>query len=107
MPRFDLLDPTRYNRITVQTQRGCPYRCEFCAASIRIAPRYRAKPTDRVVAEIQAIKRIWAHPFIELAEDNTFANRGRSKSLVRALAAENFETEGEAIESGLKRTIAG
>jgi len=25
MPRFDLLDIQRYNRLTVQTQRGCPY----------------------------------------------------------------------------------
>ena len=24
-PRFELLDPERYNRITVQTQRGCPF----------------------------------------------------------------------------------
>jgi radical SAM superfamily enzyme YgiQ (UPF0313 family) len=41
MPRFDLLDPVHYNRITVQTQRGCPFKSEFCAASIRIAPQYR------------------------------------------------------------------
>jgi radical SAM superfamily enzyme YgiQ (UPF0313 family) len=27
MPRFDLLAMDRYNRITVQTQRGCPWRC--------------------------------------------------------------------------------
>jgi radical SAM superfamily enzyme YgiQ (UPF0313 family) len=90
MPRFDLLNPAHYNRITVQTQRGCPFKCEFCAASIRIAPRYRIKPTDRVVAEIHEIKKIWRHPFIELADDNSFANRARSKSLVRALAAENI-----------------
>jgi len=38
MPRFDLLDPNKYNRITVQTSRGCPHRCEFCASSILLAP---------------------------------------------------------------------
>ena len=26
MPRFDLLDPAKYNRITVQTSRGCPHK---------------------------------------------------------------------------------
>src|SRR5262249_44920929 len=36
MPRFDLLNPDRYNRITVQTSRGCPHRCEFCASSIQL-----------------------------------------------------------------------
>ncbi len=34
MPRFELLDPHRYNRLTVQTSRGCPHRCDFCAGSI-------------------------------------------------------------------------
>lgn len=90
MPRFDLLDPAHYNRITVQTQRGCPFKCEFCAASIRIAPQFRTKPVDRVVAELHEIKKLWSHPFIELADDNTFANRARGKHLVRALAAENI-----------------
>ena len=50
MPRFDLLDIERYNRLTVQTQRGCPWRCEFCAASIRLTPKYKVKPIARVLA---------------------------------------------------------
>ena len=79
IPRFDLLNPVHYNRITVQTQRGCPFKCEFCAASIRIAPQFRTKPVERVVAEIHEIKKLWRHPFIELADDNTFANRARGK----------------------------
>src|SRR5579862_9823030 len=65
MPRFDLLDMQRYNRLTVQTQRGCPLRCEFCAASMRISPDYKVKPVERVVAEIKAIKSLWKRPFIE------------------------------------------
>lgn len=88
MPRFSLLDIERYNRLTVQTQRGCPFRCEFCAASIRISPTYKAKPVDKVLAEIREIKRIWPKPFIEFADDNTFVNKKHSKALMRALGRE-------------------
>ena len=76
MPRFELLNPERYNRLTVQTQRGCPFRCEFCAASIRISPTYKTKPVERVMAEIQEIKSLWKRPFIEFADDNTFCEQG-------------------------------
>jgi radical SAM superfamily enzyme YgiQ (UPF0313 family) len=87
-PRFDLLDIERYNRLTVQTQRGCPFRCEFCAASMRISPVYKVKPVPRVMDEIHAIKQLWRRPFIEFADDNTFVNKPHSKQLMRALAKE-------------------
>ncbi len=88
MPRFDLLDPDRYNRLTVQTARGCPFNCEFCAASIRLSPIYRVKPVEKVIAEIRRIKEIWPKPFIEFADDNTFVNKKHGKELLRALALE-------------------
>jgi len=88
MPRFELLDPERYNRLTVQTQRGCPFRCEFCAASMRISPTYKVKPVERVMAEIREIKSLWKRPFIEFADDNTFVNKSHGKQLVQALARE-------------------
>jgi radical SAM superfamily enzyme YgiQ (UPF0313 family) len=88
MPRYDLLDIDRYNRLTVQTQRGCPWRCEFCAASIRLTPKYKTKPIANVLAEIREIKRYWPKPFIEFADDNTFVDRRHSKELLRALAPE-------------------
>jgi radical SAM superfamily enzyme YgiQ (UPF0313 family) len=91
MPRFDLLDVAKYNRLTVQTQRGCPLRCEFCASSIRLSPRFKTKPVEKVIAEIRAIKSIWDKPFIELADDNTFANKKQAKQLVKALAQENIK----------------
>jgi radical SAM superfamily enzyme YgiQ (UPF0313 family) len=90
MPRFDLLDIERYNRLTVQTQRGCPWRCEFCAASIRLTPKYKLKPVAKVLAEIHAIKRLWPRPFIEFADDNSFVNRRHSRELLRALIPENL-----------------
>ena len=72
MPRYDLLDVERYNRLTVQTQRGCPWRCEFCAASIRLTPKYKVKPVaqGRWPRSTRS-ERHWPRPFIEFADDNT------------------------------------
>ncbi len=90
MPRFDLLDPDKYNRLTVQTSRGCPHRCEFCAGSILLTPRYKVKPVEKVIAEIRAIKKIWPRPFIEFADDNSFVHREHYKKLLRELAKEKL-----------------
>ena len=90
MPRFDLLDVANYNRLTVQTQRGCPFNCDFCGASIRLNPRFKTKPVDRVLAEIHRIKEIWPNPFIEFADDNTFADKTHGRELVRALQPEGL-----------------
>ena len=85
MPRYELLDIDKYNRLTVQTQRGCPHNCEFCAGSIRIAPGFKVKPVTKVIDEIRRIKSIWPNPFIEFADDNTFANKAHSHRLLREL----------------------
>jgi radical SAM superfamily enzyme YgiQ (UPF0313 family) len=89
MPRFDLLNVDAYNRLTVQTQRGCPFDCEFCAASIRLSPGFKVKPVEVVVSEIRRIKSLWPKPFIEFADDNTFANKEHGRRLTRALTGEH------------------
>jgi radical SAM superfamily enzyme YgiQ (UPF0313 family) len=98
MPRFDLLDPDKYNRITVQTSRGCPHKCEFCASSILLTSRYKVKPVEKVIAEIREIKKIWPRPFIEFADDNSFVHREHYKRLLRELARERVRwfTEADA-----------
>lgn len=90
IPRFDLLDPEKYNRITVQTSRGCPHKCDYCASSILLTTRYKLKPVEKVLAEIKAIKRIWDKPFIEFADDNSFVHVEHYKTLLRALAPERL-----------------
>ncbi len=90
MPRFELLDPSRYNRLTVQTQRGCPFNCDFCGASIRLDPRFKVKPVPMVIDEIRRLKEIWPQPFLEFADDNTFADKARGRKLARALIPEGL-----------------
>ena len=85
IPRYDLLSDDRYNRITVQTSRGCPWRCDFCASSVMLHRGYRKRPVEDVIRDITEIKRIKSRPFIEFADDNTFVDKRWGKELCRQL----------------------
>lgn len=85
LPAFELLELPRYNRLTVQTSRGCPHRCEFCASSVLFCGRYRQKPVDRVLDEIHRIVGLWKRPFIEFADDNAIVRKRYWRELLSAL----------------------
>jgi radical SAM superfamily enzyme YgiQ (UPF0313 family) len=84
-PRFDLLGDAGRPRYTVQTQRGCPLACDFCAASRLLGP-FREKPAAKIAVELQAIRARSPRPVVELADDNTFAGPRRVGLLFEALA---------------------
>ena len=83
-PRYDLLSPKifpRFPTYSVQTTRGCPYRCEFCAERYHLGERYRMRPVDEVIEEIKhtGSKQIFF-------ADSTFAgNRSRTMELMERL----------------------
>lgn len=85
LPRFDLLGRAARPRFTVQTSRGCPFACDFCAASRLLGP-FRRKPAARLREELDAIRALDPSPFIELADDNTFARGGPHDELLAVLA---------------------
>src|SRR5260370_4531085 len=71
-PRFDLLRGRPYNRMTVQTSRGCPLDCEFCAPSLRITAALQQKPVSRAAEEIRAPRGVTDRPFFAYADDTAF-----------------------------------
>ncbi len=84
VPRFDLLPSQTVPRWTIQTQRGCPWACEFCGASRLLGPA-RFKPPERIDRELGTLRRIDKTPWIEMADDNTLAGRDDSFELLRAI----------------------
>jgi radical SAM superfamily enzyme YgiQ (UPF0313 family) len=85
VPRFDLVADRPVVRWTIQTQRGCPLACEFCAAS-RLISRFREKPADQLRRELAAIRCHDPNPTLELADDNTFSGQCDPEPVLSALA---------------------
>ena len=75
MPRFDLLDLSRYASHALQYSRGCPFQCEFCDI-IEIFGRVpRVKSPEQVVAELDALRTLGARGTLFFVDDNFVANR--------------------------------
>lgn len=85
IPRYDLLSHRPYSRFPVQTTRGCPWRCDFCASNVMLNEPYRKRNVADVVRDIQAIRKLHKKPFIEFADDNTFVDHEWGKQLCRKL----------------------
>lgn len=84
MPRWDLLSQRDRPRFTLQTARGCPLACDFCAASRMLGP-FREKPAALIAAELDAIRELSRRPVVELADDNTFVGRRDARELLGVL----------------------
>ncbi|HET6163479.1 MAG TPA: radical SAM protein [Planctomycetota bacterium] len=85
-PRYDLAAGRPYQRYTVQTTRGCPWRCDFCASTVMLGRPYRKRPVACVLRDVRAILAVAPGAFLEFADDNTFVDKEWSKELCRALA---------------------
>ncbi len=81
-PRWELLTQP-VARYTLQTQRGCPWACDFCGAS-RLLGSFHEKPLPLIEHELQVITAREPQPLLELADDNTFAGPRDSAALLEA-----------------------
>ena len=59
LPPYDLLNPGKYGlfkTFSIQSSRGCPFKCEFCSERFYLGPRYRYRPIEEVIDEINRSK---------------------------------------------------
>jgi radical SAM superfamily enzyme YgiQ (UPF0313 family) len=87
MPRYDLIKQNRYvNRTFVQTSRGCPQGCTFCAEPLMNGPRVRYRPVEEVIREIESC----GARTISINDADFFATAERPKEIMRALRGRNL-----------------
>jgi radical SAM superfamily enzyme YgiQ (UPF0313 family) len=84
LPRYDLLDLKQYDwfkTYSVQTSRGCPFRCEFCSERLYLGHAFRYRPTQDVIEEV---KHTGAKNFL-FADSNFAGNVAHAMELMEAL----------------------
>jgi radical SAM superfamily enzyme YgiQ (UPF0313 family) len=87
MPRYDLLKKHRYvNRTFIQTSRGCHQGCTFCAEPLMNGLKFRYRPVDEVVREMENC----GSRFISINDADFFGTPERPKQVMRAMKGRGF-----------------
>ncbi len=82
IPRYDLLKSNRYVSHTfIQTSRGCHHACSFCAEHMMFGLRFRFRPIDEVIREIENC----GERVLALNDADFFGTPKRAAKLMRAL----------------------
>ena len=84
VPRFDLLRMDKYQAISLQFSRGCPFRCEFCDIIVMFGRRPRTKSLEQVGLELDALRRLGAQR-VFFVDDNFIGDKKVAKQLLRYL----------------------
>lgn len=94
-PAYDLAQRRYYPSIWIETSRGCPHLCRFCAASIRYRPKLGHKPVDKVIEEVVHARDRWENPYILFSDDNFVVDRERTKELLTKLIPLGIKWSGQ------------
>ena len=68
---------------TLQTTRGCPFDCEFCSVTAFYGRKYRERPVELVLAELETLRKDGSFAFF--VDDNLVANRTYALALFRGM----------------------
>jgi radical SAM superfamily enzyme YgiQ (UPF0313 family) len=81
-PDRSIYSDKKYLPLTlIETGRGCPHSCEFCAITSYYCGKYTARPVEDIVAEIKSAK----HKIVFFVDDNIMADRQHLLDICEAI----------------------
>lgn len=84
VPRFDLLQVHRYQAMTIQFSRGCPFQCEFCDIIVMFGRKPRTKSVAQIRRELDTLRSLGARN-VFFVDDNLIGDKRRARELLRFL----------------------
>jgi radical SAM superfamily enzyme YgiQ (UPF0313 family) len=85
VPRYDLVDTSRFHLLPIQTTRGCPHDCSFCSVTTVFGSKYRIKGTEQIIREIKAMQQFSKNRRCVFNDDNMFVNKRRMYEILEAI----------------------
>ncbi len=85
VPRFDLIRPSDYVAMCIQTSRGCPFNCEFCDVVSLYGRKPRYKQPDQVMTELESLYRLGWRRDVFFADDNFIGNKDHARAILEKL----------------------
>jgi len=101
-PNWNLYENKKYLPVHfVETTRGCPIDCEFCAVSGAFGGKYRNRPQEEVLAELRGLTPFNRGAFslkncVFFIDDNIISNRAYAREFLSRIADLKLKWFGQA-----------
>jgi len=79
VPLWSLISKRKYQSMTIQYSRGCPFNCEFCDIIILNGHKPRTKDKRQIVAELDALYDMGWRASVFFVDDNFIGNKRKLK----------------------------
>ena len=80
VPLWSLIDLKKYQAMSIQYSRGCPFDCEFCDIVIMNGHVPRTKSATQIIAELDALHDMGWRASVFFVDDNFIGNKRKLKA---------------------------
>jgi len=75
MPAWELVDMSKYDAMSIQFSRGCPFNCDFCNITALLGHIPRVKTAAQIIAELDRMYELGWRRNIFFVDDNFIGNK--------------------------------